>query len=644
MPRIRQVAPPLAAPSLAAPPSAAPPRAVPPLAAPPRAVPREIVTTTIAVADIRYDPRFQPRTESGASAAEIERMRAAGRERGHASGWAPEMYDPIRVADLGQGPCVFEGFHRLALASACSVRRLEVRLHRGYTVAEVEGLARRSNIKTRPHEPLEEAAIYAAESDAGLTWEEISRKFDRRAPGYYERRAALAYLAPGLKDAVRSKQLKVEYAEVIGRLARAGATATLQNYLCELAWTSKVRVEVFRVLGDSLLRQGTGSGGAVALFDLTRDGAVAAAQQEVERVTRALAIREAWSGLARSCQSLARRLTEAGFEVDGRITEFTATARLEASRAFGGGEEDVAVGLAADVDVETTVRAARPLVKWVGGKGWALPWLLSAVRRGLANGGRFIEPFGGGAALTLAVVPGRGVYAEAVPDLVALYASVRAAPGDVHAALTYMLERYGVDRDGYLRARAERPEVGSPVDVSDPLVIRRAAWLIYMNRLGFNGIFCVNKKGGYNCPYGDGRVKSWPTAGDFAAVAGALVGVEVVYEHGQTVILDAAGGDFVYADPPHPGKAATLLVADSYFDVDHALLAEGLRGASERGASVVASLPDTEETEAWYGPWATLHRVSRGSRAGGGRKGDRSTEIVAVAGAALEGWSPAGGE
>jgi len=507
-------------------------------------------------------------------------------------------------------------------------------------MAEVEELARRSNIKTRPHEPLEEAAIYAAESDAGLSWDEVSRKFDRRAPGYYERRAALAYLAPGLKDAVRSRQLKVEYAEVVGRLAKAGASVPLQTYLCELAWTSKVRVEVFRILGESILRQGASSGGAVALFDLTKDGAVAAAQREVERVTQALAIREAWQGAARACQSLSRRLSDAGWEVDQRVSDFTALARLEASQSFGESGEDVAFGLAGDVDLETSARASRPLVKWVGGKGWALPWLVSAVRKGLGPGGRLVEPFGGGAALLLATVPERGVYAEAVPDLVCLYSSVKEQPEAVHAALSAMLETYGTDREGYLRARAERPEIESPMDVGDPAVASRAAWLIYVNRLGFNGVFCVNKKGGFNCPYGDGRTKSWPTMGDFAAVSTALRGVEVVYEHGSVVVDGVGPGDFVYADPPHPGKAATLLVADPYFDVDHEGLAKGLAAAARRGASVVVSLPDTPETEAWYGPWAVLHRVSRGSRAGGGRRGGRSVEVVAVAGDALRDWAP----
>jgi DNA adenine methylase len=84
-----------------------------------------------------------------------------------------------------------------------------------------------------------------------------------------------------------------------------------------------------------------------------------------------------------------------------------------------------------------------------------------------------------------------------------------------------------------------------------------AAWLIYLNKIGFNGLYRVNRQNRFNVPFG--RHKN-PTICDeptLRACSRALEGVELQVADFEQVAERAEAGDLVYFDPPYVPLSVT---------------------------------------------------------------------------------------
>jgi D12 class N6 adenine-specific DNA methyltransferase len=126
-----------------------------------------------------------------------------------------------------------------------------------------------------------------------------------------------------------------------------------------------------------------------------------------------------------------------------------------------------------------------PLLKWPGGKrsllGEILPFVPSRFNR-------FFEPFLGGGALFFALQPTKAYLSDKNGDLIHAYSQVRDCPDRVIRELRKMRNS---EKD-YYKIRSAKP-------TSDAA---RAARLIYLVTLAFNGIYRVNLRGEFNVPYG----------------------------------------------------------------------------------------------------------------------------------------------
>ena len=75
--------------------------------------------------------------------------------------------------------------------------------------------------------------------------------------------------------------------------------------------------------------------------------------------------------------------------------------------------------------------------------------------------------------------------------------------------------------------------------------------MIYLNKTGFNGLYRVNKSGGFNVPFG--RYKN-PTICDpdrLLVASEALQRAEILHGSFSEVTKLSKPGDFVYFDPPY---------------------------------------------------------------------------------------------
>ncbi len=222
--------------------------------------------------------------------------------------------------------------------------------------------------------------------------------------------------------------------------------------------------------------------------------------------------------------------------------------------------------------------AARPILKWAGGKQQLLPRLLSRLPE---RYGRYVEPFFGGGALFFALAPADAVIGDANPELVNLYRQV--AEG-VDAVLGH-LRGMTVSRDAFYVERALDWRALEPS--------RAAARTLYLNKTCFNGLYRVNRQGRFNVPYG--RFAKPPCIADEARLrtASALLSRATIVQGDwrDTVAAHAHAGDVVFLDPPYLSVTATSdfkrYTADQFREADHQAMVPVIADLTARGCHVL---------------------------------------------------------
>lgn len=191
---------------------------------------------------------------------------------------------------------------------------------------------------------------------------------------------------------------------------------------------------------------------------------------------------------------------------------------------------------------ETRTPVAPPL-KWAGGKRWQVPhirpyWEVNAHRR-------LVEPFCGGLAVTLGLMPERALVNDINPHLMNFYRQVqrRAVPFPDFLQFANDETCYYASRKWFNELIAEG---GADTDTA-------AGLFYYLNRTGFNGLCRFNSKGGFNVPFGKFKTINYRT--DFSELSAALAGWTLTCGPFEALRLEPE--DFIYADPPYDVEFTT---------------------------------------------------------------------------------------
>jgi DNA adenine methylase len=245
--------------------------------------------------------------------------------------------------------------------------------------------------------------------------------------------------------------------------------------------------------------------------------------------------------------------------------------------------------------------AARPFLKWAGGKRQLLPVLRRFVPPAYAT---YHEPFVGSGALFFDMWSRGRIVAARLADtndvLVGCYAALRRdadAVIDVLERLAARHRRRGSAHYYEARARfngsvARWRAGGAEAGTFGP---ERAALFIYLNRTGYNGLFRLNSRGEMNVPAGRYLNPRICDATALRAAAGALrtPGITLVHAPWEDVLDVARAGDFVYFDPPYAPLTATArftsYTAAGFGDDDQRRLADAVVTLARRGCHVVLS-------------------------------------------------------
>jgi DNA adenine methylase len=132
----------------------------------------------------------------------------------------------------------------------------------------------------------------------------------------------------------------------------------------------------------------------------------------------------------------------------------------------------------------------RPPWKWAGGKRQLLPELHKHVP---SSFGRYFEAFFGGGALYWSLRPKAATIGDLNKELTTALKCIQKNVGDLISELR------GFERSHLRRKKAFFLELRDDVPVG---AAETAARFITLNRLGFNGLYRVNKSGKFNVPYG----------------------------------------------------------------------------------------------------------------------------------------------
>jgi DNA adenine methylase len=241
-----------------------------------------------------------------------------------------------------------------------------------------------------------------------------------------------------------------------------------------------------------------------------------------------------------------------------------------------------------------------PFLKWAGGKRKVVPALLPHLPPSF---GTYHEPFVGGGALFFALSARRplpfrrAVLSDANLRLVRTWRAVR---DDVESVIE-RLEEHAVRHslDHFLAVRQAAPDA-NPVDA------QMAAWLIYLNKTAFNGLYRVNGKGFFNVPCGRYERPNVCDAPRLRHASRALAGVEVLHAPFEAVLERAESGDAVYFDPPYAPRSTTAFFTayteGKFGPEDQERLRDVALVLADRGVRVLLSNHDTGAVRALYGP------------------------------------------
>ncbi len=269
--------------------------------------------------------------------------------------------------------------------------------------------------------------------------------------------------------------------------------------------------------------------------------------------------------------------------------------------------------------------ALQPFTKWTGGKRQLLPVIRELMPK---KYNRYFEPFVGGGALFFDLAPKDAVINDFNAELINCYQQIKDNPQELIEILKvhqeynskeYYLDLRSVDRD-------ERIDMMSEV--------QRAARILYMLRVDFNGLYRVNSKNQFNVPYGRYKNPKIVDENLVSAISTYLNNNQIEIKKGdfEKAVLDVQPGDFVYFDPPYiplsETSAFTSYTHEGFSYDDQVRLRDTFKKLNDAGAYVMLSNSSSFLVEELYRDF-NIHYVEA-TRTNGAKSSSRGkiSEII----------------
>ena len=176
----------------------------------------------------------------------------------------------------------------------------------------------------------------------------------------------------------------------------------------------------------------------------------------------------------------------------------------------------------------------KPPLKWAGGKRWLVSHLKPFWQRQQER--RYVEPFCGGLAVALGLLPKRAFLNDINPHLINFYRQTQ-------GGLTIEIESRNNEKLFY----QHRSRFNELIKQGLGKTSEAAQLFYYLNRTCFNGLCRFNRSGEFNVPFGSYRSINYAT--DFHRYRKILR--KWTFTNVDIASLSLEENDFVYADPPY---------------------------------------------------------------------------------------------
>ncbi len=221
--------------------------------------------------------------------------------------------------------------------------------------------------------------------------------------------------------------------------------------------------------------------------------------------------------------------------------------------------------------------APKPLLKWAGGKTQLLGEIIPKIPQ---NYSRYIEPFFGGGAVFFSLRPEQAIIADNNPELINLYQTVA---DDVDGVIA-QLRQYENTEDSFYAVRAQ--------DWTKLPCAEASARTIFLNKTCYNGLYRVNKSGGFNVPFGGYKnPKIADEVSLYAASALLRRSTIICGDYKRVLQENARPGDFIFLDPPYLPVSEysdfKRYTKEQFYEEDHIELAAEVKRLHELGCHVV---------------------------------------------------------
>lgn len=236
----------------------------------------------------------------------------------------------------------------------------------------------------------------------------------------------------------------------------------------------------------------------------------------------------------------------------------------------------------------------KPAIKWVGGKRQLLKEL-NKLKPTSYN--RYFEPFVGAGAFLFDLQPTNFIINDKNAELINMYQIIKTKPYELISELKKHQKLNS--KEHFLNVRALDRDKEKFESLSS---VTKAARLIYMLKVDFNGLYRVNSKNQFNAPYGQYvnpmicNELNILTISEFLNKTDNLI-LNVDF---QKALSSVKLHDFVYLDPPYIPLTKTQsfvsYTKDGFTMLDHVRLRDVMLELTHKGAYVMLSNSATSET------------------------------------------------
>ncbi len=251
-------------------------------------------------------------------------------------------------------------------------------------------------------------------------------------------------------------------------------------------------------------------------------------------------------------------------------------------------------------------KKVKPFLKWAGGKTQLLDDIAATFPFSKQDKFTFIEPFVGSGAVLFWVLNHYPNVQQCIindinEDLITTYHTIRHDVEGLIDRLTLWQTEYYALTDDKEAKKTYYYTKRAAFNTKEESSLTQAALFIFLNRTCFNGLYRVNKSGGYNVPIGSYKTPMICDADNLRKVNEALQRVTILQGDFEQTLKYAEDDTCFYLDPPYKPLSASssfnAYAKGEFNDAEQTRLKEFCDTIGEQGHTWILSNSDVKQQE-----------------------------------------------